>query len=183
MSWNPKRSTLIVALCATAIAGAHAADRTKLDGWGPFKFSMSFNEAKAAAGADAVIVSPEMLRYDTSIDGVQWTAEVSYTGAGGKMTSVLISLTRPPASSASDCDQKHTQLATRIAEAYGKQDDDKGIKSDANILARQSFYRFKDGAQILVTTTYPGDAAPASARTCRQAVNYMAPRTVPTGKF
>lgn len=177
------RAALIVVLSVSTLTGAQAADRIKLDGWGPFKFSMSFNEAKAAAGADAVIVSSDKLRYATSIDGVQWTAEVSYTGAGGKMTSVLISLTRPPASSAPDCDQKHSELATRIAEAYGKQDDDKGIKSDANILARQSFYRFKDGSQILVTTTYPGDAAPVSARTCRQAVNYMAPRTVPTGKF
>lgn len=177
------RIALIVALCAITLVGAEAADRTKLDGWGPFKFSMSFAEAKATAGADAVIVSPDKLRYDTSIDGVQWTAEVGFTGAGGKMMSVLISLTRPQASSAPDCDQKHTQLATRVAEAYGKQDDDKGIKSDKNILARQSFFHFKDGSQILVTTTYPGDAAPALVRTCRQAVNYMAPRTVPAGRF
>jgi len=175
------RSILIAA--ALLVAGAaQAADRTKLDGWGPFKFSMTQQQAKAAAGTAGTITPDNSVSYPTEIEGARYTAEVFFTGVGGKVRNIYLEQQPNGAKVAKDdCHgTQHGSLASRIAKTYGPPDKADNITATSFLTIKNSSFKFKDGAEITVSTHYSASGASGS---CKLAVHYTPSNTVPKSQF
>jgi hypothetical protein len=56
-----------------------AQDRDRLEGWGPFKFSMSRVQAIEAIKPSAYFYGNPFIGYDTEIDGAKWHAVVEFS--------------------------------------------------------------------------------------------------------
>ncbi len=78
-------SSASVAIAAIAIAvtipgaSSMAQDRDRLEGWGPFKFSMSRAQAIEAIKPNAHFYGSPFIGYDTEIDGAKWHAVVEFS--------------------------------------------------------------------------------------------------------
>src|SRR5215471_14934742 len=70
---------VIAIAVAIPTASSMAQDRDRLDGWGPFKFSMSRAQAIEAIKPSAYFYGSPFICYDTEIDGAKWHAVVEFS--------------------------------------------------------------------------------------------------------
>ena len=75
--------SLAIGVIAIAVAiptgSSMAQDRDRLEGWGPFKFSMSRVQAIEAIKPSAYFYGSPFIGYDTEIDGAKWHAVVEFS--------------------------------------------------------------------------------------------------------
>jgi hypothetical protein len=75
--------SLAMGVLAIAVAvptgSSMAQDRDRLEGWGPFKFSMSRAQAIEAIKPGAYFYGSPFIGYDTEIDGARWHAVVEFS--------------------------------------------------------------------------------------------------------
>ena len=111
------REIYATAIILATMSGANAADG--IDGWGPFKFGMTLEQASAAvAGKGYYMYST--LNYDVEIDGSPWTARAFLSG--GHLTSVSIEIngiTPWSAASMGICFDALEKLRNDIINKYG----------------------------------------------------------------
>ncbi len=170
---------LVLAMLLIEAAPSSAAERAKLDGWGPFKFAMTHAQAKSAGGTAATLGPNGTIQYNTEIGGTLWDVSVWFTGAGGKVRDiVLVRADSPSKPTQDECFVLHVPLASMVSSTYGKPDSETDSPYPISKIQRRSTYLFKDKAEIHVSTTYD----PAGKK-CAQLVNYIAPTTVAKGQF
>jgi hypothetical protein len=159
---------------------AAAAERARLDGWGPFKFSMSFAEAKIAAGTKATLGDNNTLIYAATIEGAPYQAAVWFTGVGGKVRDIALTPAReiPRGASEESCFALHPALVQQLSRRYGPPDSEKDGPIPINSIQRRSTFNFANGATIDVATSYE----PVLTK-CSQLIDYRSPAGVPAEKF
>lgn len=161
------RSFLAVGLAVAVIVGtsgiADAAGRDRLDGWGPFKFSMTRKQAMAAAGGRAHTGASEQMVYETEIDGETWVAEFRFWGItdpNGSIRSINI-LPKAGTASAQECTDKFARVVAKLSAKYGAPTaEDNGYTK----------FVFKNGSRISANTYRASPAAD-----CRPALTYYPP--------
>ena len=77
------KGSFAIGAIAIAVAlpngSSRAQDRERLEGWGPFKFSMSRAQAIEAIKPSAYFYGSTFIGYDTEIDGAKWHAVVEFS--------------------------------------------------------------------------------------------------------
>jgi hypothetical protein len=80
---NGSLGSLATGAIAIALAipngSSMAQDRDRLEGWGPFKFSMSRAQAIETIKPNAYFYGSPFIGYDTEIDGAKWHAVVEFS--------------------------------------------------------------------------------------------------------
>ena len=77
---NSALATGVIAITVAFSAGSSMAqDRERLEGWGPFKFSMSRAQAIESIKPSAYFYGSPFIGYDTEIDGAKWHAVVEFS--------------------------------------------------------------------------------------------------------
>lgn len=81
----------IIALAvAIPVGSVMAQDRDRLEGWGPFKFSMSRAQAIEAIKPNAYFYGSPYIGYDTEIDGAKWHAVVEFSDDQSAITKIRL---------------------------------------------------------------------------------------------
>lgn len=130
---------------------AQSTDRSQLDGWGPFRFSMSIREAKAAVGSDAVETSLGTLLYDTRIAELNFRAAIVFEGAArDRISEISVGLQGVDRLDAERCVTAFRRVAALVAERWG----DPATPEQEVPWATPAFrrvqveYLFQDGARV-----------------------------------
>jgi hypothetical protein len=161
---------IAIVLCADPCSAAQTRDR--LDGWGPFKFTMDRAQAMAAVKGRAENGPSGQMIYKVEVDGAPWTAEVRFlSDPHGSIRNIsLAPLNMPSASSADECRSAWRALITRVEQKYGPHDDENQWTIPVlNQPARGAFFRFRDASFVEVDTSYD-----AVRRGCTVGVVYSA---------
>ena len=86
--------SLAIGIIAIAVAiptgSSMAQDRDRLEGWGPFKFSMSRVQAIEAIKPSAYFYGSPFIGYDTEIDGAMWHAVVELSDDQSAITKIRL---------------------------------------------------------------------------------------------
>jgi hypothetical protein len=131
-------------------APTSAGDRDSLRGWGPFNFSMSLAQAKAAVGAQGIINSVGNMNYETTIDDRPFNAGISFEGAGDRIRWIELDREGIANFSMPDCHADREALQHNLSQIYGSPDTHDVEKDESVLDARSisSIFSFKDGAEI-----------------------------------
>ncbi|MEK7994567.1 MAG: hypothetical protein AAB403_12255 [Planctomycetota bacterium] len=167
--------------------------RDQLEGWGPFRFSMSKTEAIAAARPDAVIAQ-EVVIYDVDIDGQLFWAGLDFTPDLSAIRQIRLApggwarkSRLPPRENVlqQTCLERVEPFQKKLTSKYGQPDGPFIDSKDGAFTTRRYFYRFGDGNQIVVESTYapPGHGDGKNDHFCTQQIRYIALRAVPKATF
>jgi hypothetical protein len=149
--------SLLAILLTLAISNAQAAPppRKSLDGWGPFKFSMS--QAQAAAAVKAKVIPENLLDYECRIAGRNFDARVFFTENRERVFSISLLENH-----AEDLDEtqvvvEYNRLIDLLTEQYGPPDtkgvpvrDDRSPMDGHTVPRTEAVFKFADGASIAV---------------------------------
>lgn len=141
---------VLLFLCILPSRPATSAERNTLPGWGPLKFAMSFAEAKAAIGAQAIIDAAGNMNYETVIDGRPFEASISFAGDGQPIQWVELDREGVESFSIAECHRERELLERGLSRVYGKPDVSGAGKAGSmpGTRANATAFRFKSGAEI-----------------------------------
>ena len=174
----------LTALCLGAVSAvifnpsAQAEGREHLSGWGPFKFSMSRDDAIAAVKRVHRYTSPN-IGYDTEIDGAAWNAIVVFSSDQTSITEIHLQKGTVAARlsggadkekvSQANCLSRLEPLNKRVAAKYGEPDGPKE-RTELWTTERSYYYSFADGGLIKVSYYYSN--TPGSPPSCFDTIEY-----------
>lgn len=169
----------LVLMPITVLAGT----RDKLDGWGPFKFSMSMNDAITASAGNASLGRGGSLAYPTEIGGISYVAHIWFAGVGQRIRQISIEPSAKDRLSREAClDTGHASFVAPVIERYGQPNEthEKTYYAGQPMqeFSRFSIFKFDDGARIEVMSTYK-----VRYEECDRAVTYLPPAGTPKGEF
>lgn len=193
-----------LAIGATAIAVAiptgssMAQDRDRLEGWGPFKFSMSRLQAIEAIKPSAYFYGSPFIGYDTEIDGAKWHAVVEFSDDQSAITKIRLqqgtiaslmgqSTPRKENVTKEACLSRVARLEPQLTKRYGAPDStfDHTETSVPPYSYRHVRYDFKDGAHIEIIAAYspPASGGKKDDHFCDLTIQYFPFRAIPKSTF
>ena len=145
-----------LATCVRSGSVSAAPERKSLDGWGPFKFSMSLGRAMAATKGTAHLGAPEALEYPCIIGGRPFTAIAKFTDDEARIS--YINLVENGMSKLDDqaLSAEYIRLIDTLAAQYGNPDSKGPPVSDFDRSSghigpeASTTFKFADGGSISV---------------------------------
>jgi hypothetical protein len=151
------KTRFVAAALVSLSSAALAQDRTgPPTGFGPFRFGMTLAEAKVAAGPDATVHHTGILIYPTMIGERPFTASARFSGPGGMLVSVELSLDDTARlKTATACAGEMKDIKNAISAKYGEPTNEK-TKDFPTTKTKQwdVFYAFPNGTQIQVGRSF-----------------------------
>ena len=149
--------TTIALLMLLSVGPAHAApERKALDGWGPFKFSMSMSQAMNATKGSNRIGEAAGLEYPCNIAGQPFMAIVKFTDDDERVRYINLVDKDGPNLDDKSLAAEYGHLIEILAKQYGPPDMQAPAASDANRATghfgpeASTLFKFADGGSIEV---------------------------------
>jgi hypothetical protein len=196
------KGTLATGVIAIAVAipaaSSMAQDRDRLEGWGPFKFSMSRAQAIEAIKPGAYFYGSPFIGYDTEIDGAKWHAVVEFSDDQSAINKIrlqqgtiaaLMGRTSPLKENTTreECLSRTGRVEPQVTKRYGAPDRtfDRTETSAPPYFYRHVRYDFKDGARIEIIAAYSPPAAGGKKddHFCDVTIQYFPFRPTPKSTF
>jgi len=195
-----KSVALASALLAATATAASGQERKRLEGWGPFKFSMTRLDAIEAVKPNAYFYNSPFIGYDTEIDGTLFHAVVEFTKDQNAITKIRLQkgsiaasfAAGPPKENISKdtCLSRVSQFEPMLTAKYGTPDrtwDYVETISVSKFDHRNVSYYFKDGGHIEIIASYqPAQlnlGGKKNENFCAVHVEYMPMRVLPKSTF
>jgi len=187
---------VIAIAVAIPTASSMAQDRDRLEGWGPFKFSMSRAQAIEAIKPSAYFYGSPFIGYDTEIDGARWHAVVEFSDdqstinkirlQQGTVTALMTQNTpRKEIVTKEQCLSRVGRLEPQLTKRYGAPDRFDHSESSTPYFYRHVRYDFKDGSHIEIIAAYspPGPGLKKDDHFCDLTIQYSPFRAIPKSTF
>jgi hypothetical protein len=114
--------TSLVVCFASSIGLTKETTRGDLNGWGPFIFSMSLDEAKAVVGQQGTRTNAGTLLYDTRIENLDFRAFVVFFGQGDRIREINVELQGIGNLAESECRSRFQEISKLLLDRYGEPD-------------------------------------------------------------
>ena len=164
-------------------------DRGNLEGWGPFRFDMSFEEAKSAAGLKAIQptdsaagkisdMPSHVLHYDTTIGDMPFKAVVEFAGQGDRISSIGLNMEGVSSLDPEACLETYNRISALLVEKYGSPDvaATKGTVPGRTHYKLVASYKFSNGAIVSPTIIVREKLGGFLPIDCAVGVSYAAPQ-------
>lgn len=160
-----------IALAVWLLVVASSAYGQNLDGWGLFKFGMSYSQAQQAIAGKG-FMSHEHLAYNTEIDGQKWIVRAYFSA--GYLFSVEVRQEQPR-TQIGDCLGQEKRLAKMIESRYGIAPHGFDLNDQYE---RRQHISLPDGVNIIIQTADLG-----GIDLCVPSVMYEKRPALPKGQF